>query len=244
VTFSMSRELAAAAVVAALLHVALFVAVEPVSRASAASVAPPPSTWFMESPSGGAGAAAQTARTVWSPVLFSLPSSIMGFSRELQQKDVRTRLTFSQAVKTEQFLKTQPVAHASAETLVSTAQEVAGRVPAAPALPSAEAASDARKTSAPRVYVAPELKERLTGGIVLPPGLNQNTAASWEVRAAVSVSEQGAVRHVFLERPLELPALNQQVLQLLYGLRFKAGPALEGSIELYSPQAAAGTGAE
>ena len=42
---------------------------------------------------------------------------------------------------------------------------------------------------------------------------------------------------MFLEQPLESAPLNQQVLQLLYGLRFKPGAgSVEGSIEIYSPE--------
>ena len=40
---------------------------------------------------------------VWSPVLFSLPSD-MGFSRDLLQEKLHTRLTFKQSDKTESFL--------------------------------------------------------------------------------------------------------------------------------------------
>ena len=92
------------------------------------------------------------------------------------------------------------------------------------------------RTTGTRVVLAPELKTRLVGGIVLPPELNGSVETPWEVHASVSVSEQGSVSHILLEQPLESPERNQQVLRLLYSLRFKAGDPVESGIDIYSPE--------
>jgi hypothetical protein len=168
----------------------------------------------------------------WSPVLFSLPSE-MGFSRELLQDDLRTRLTFNRANATENFLAVDlspqqtgpqilPEKLMLTESIMPTPQPLEGTVLA-------------EKRAARRVYVAPELKDRLVGGVVLPPELNKPLSTSWAVRAEISVSAQGQVRHVLLEEPLESSALNQEVIRLLYGLHFRSAPeSVDGSIEIYS----------
>ena len=104
-------------------------------------------------------------------------------------------------------------------------------------LPSGIFQSEEKRAAARRVNLTAELKERLQGGVVLPPVLNKTGSSPWEIHASVSVSEQGTVKHVFLDQPLDVEGLNQPLLQLLYGLRFKPGEAVEGSIEIYSPEA-------
>ena len=73
------------------------------------------------------------------------------------------------------------------------------------------------------------------------PGTPQD--AAWEVRADITVSSEGVVEHVFLEQPLETAALNQSILRLLHGLRFKPGDnTMVGHIEVYSPGTGSGEG--
>jgi hypothetical protein len=192
-----------------------------------------PETYFMARKGKQLPDTGSNARTVWSPVMFSLPSD-MGFSRDLLQQDVRTRLTFSQQTESEQFLEVDPAARLADERIARQELMLTAGTAAAPGLPDALLQAEERRPAAPRVYVAPELKERLLGGIVLPPELNKEVATPWQARALVSVSEQGTVQHVFLEQPLDTALLNQKVLQLLYSLRFKSGKITDGSIEIYS----------
>lgn len=173
-------------------------------------------------------------RMVQSPVIFSLPS-VMGFSRDLLVQKARTRLVLSQPKQTEEFLPVDPLEAVAVrisreKLMVSTAGRDEPRVP------GAFIARPQSRPAARRVFMVPALKDRLIGGVVLPAALNLTSAKPWEVHASVSVGESGAVTHVFLDEPLESPALNQQVMQLLHGLRFKAGPAVDGSIEIYSPE--------
>jgi hypothetical protein len=230
--------------VAVLLHLLLFSAVRPSIRSGLAGTLVPPETHYLARATEPHPATGSNIRTLWSPVLFSLPSE-MGFSRELLHENLRTRLTFTQQVEPESFLDVAAVSRGmevriNPQELMLTAE--ASRLPV---LPQDVDRTPLKRPASRRVYVAPELKERLVGGIVLPPELNREVESAWQVRAAVSISEQGAVRHVFLDQPLESAELNQQVLQLLYGLRFRSGSRpVEGGIEIYSPETMADGGAD
>ena len=80
---------------------------------------------------------------------------------------------------------------------------------------------------------------------MLPPELNQPKVTAWEVRADVSVTEEGFVRHVFLTKPLDEAPLNQSVIRLLHGLHFRPGKEpTEGRIEIYSPETSPAKGGE
>jgi hypothetical protein len=166
-----------------------------------------------------------------------LPSE-MGFSRDLLLDDLRTRLTFSQQAESENFLEVDPVSRDADALVIPQKLMLTAGVGSGPQVPADTFPVLKKGPSAPRVYVAPELQERLLGGVVLPPELNKATATPWEVRADVSITKQGSVGHVFLEAPLESSKLNHEVIRLLYGLRFKSadGP-VEGSIEIYSAEA-------
>jgi len=218
------------------LHLLLFVAVEP-SRGNVSNQRmDPPRTRYLLASAGDAANAEADVRTVRSPVIFSLPSA-MGFSQELLSNEVRTKLSFLQMVKTEHFLEDESVPQYFGERLAPLELMISGREKG-PALPAVEISPPSKATT--RVVLAPELKSRLVGGIVLPPELNGAVKKPWEVHASISVSEQGAVRHILLEQPLESPERNQQVLRLLYGLRFKAGEPIESGIDIYSPEADGG----
>jgi hypothetical protein len=219
-------------------HLVLFVAVEP-SRGNAADhPAPPPRTRYLLASTGDAANAESDVRTVRSPVVFSLPST-MGFSQELLNNDVRTKLSFLQPVKTEHFFEDETAPHYFGERLAPLELMISGRVKD-PSLPVAVVDIDPPRLIATRVVLASELKVRLVGGIVLPPELNRSVETPWEVHASISISEQGAVRHILLEQPLASPERNQQVLRLLYSLRFKAGEPTESAINIYSPEADGG----
>lgn len=228
------RGIFAAAFFAVLLHVALFVLIRPATSNGLSGTPVAPNTSYLARgdgrsvPMGGVD-----VRVMASPVLFSLPSS-MGFSRELLTQDVRTPLIFSQPVESEQFLEVGLVrknAELDARQLMLTTQ-----VPRSPELPEDVFQTSEKRLAARRVTLAPELKERMVGGVVLPPELNQEVSKAWGVRAQISVSEQGKVRHVFLDEPLESAPMNMRILQLLHSLKFNAGEPVDGMVEIYSPE--------
>lgn len=232
------KEWIMAATAAFSFHLLLFFSAVP-SRGSVSSrPAAPPRTWYLHASSGDAAGDERAIHAVRSPVMFSLPSA-MGFSKELLNHDVLTKLSFLQSIKTEHFLEDEIVSQHSGGQLVPVELMVSGREKE-PSLPVAGVDIGPARMVATRVVLAPELKSRLVGGIVLPPELNRTVETPWEVHASISVSEQGAVRHILLEQPLDSPERNQQVLRLLYGLRFKAGEPVESSIDIYSPEAEGG----
>ncbi len=243
-THAPDRELGSVIALAVGLHLLFFVVV----RSKAADVAafypvPPATRYLTKSGNTPSTAFGSEVRTVNSPVVFSFPSGV-GFSRELMKQDVRTRLTFSQQKQTERFLESDPFANHFREQLVPEQFMLSASEGIAPRLPVDAAFDLGKGPSARRVTIAPELRNRLVGGVVLPAALNQETTRPWEVRASVSVSNAGAVQHVFLDEPLGSASLNQEVLQLLYGLRFSPGSSIEGSIEIYSPEALVNEGVE
>jgi len=228
---------------AVMMHLLLFMAIRPANGNGLAGAWVPPETHYRANPSGPAPAPGSDVRTVWSPVLFSLPSK-MGFSRDLLQDNLRTKLTFTQPAEAESFLE---INLASRNTGVQVAPQelmlTAGES-AAPRPPSGAFQPLENRPASRRVYMAPELKERLVGGVVLPPELNKMGDSVWAIRADVRISKEGAVRHVFLEHPQEATQLNQSIIQTLHGLRFKPGAApVEGCIEIYSPETIPGEGA-
>ncbi|HEY5652967.1 MAG TPA: hypothetical protein VIR63_01185 [Pontiella sp.] len=173
-------------------------------------------------------------RIVRSPAAFSLPSE-MGFSHALAEMDVVTPLrTFSRPKQATSFLEVTPSIF-SQEKVFSSDGFLFGVGTYQPALPNYLHSGEARP-SARRISMTPELRERLVGGVVLPSELNQESENPWEVRAMVSISEQGVVEHVLLEDPLDESVMNQKVLLLLYNLRFRQGVAVEGEVEIYSPE--------
>jgi hypothetical protein len=239
-TLAAGRGLLLASALAVALHGLLFLAVRPGLNGGRVGGMPvAPQTSYLPRAPGKLPMAGNEVRILGSPVLFSLPSG-MGFSRALMQQDVATRLdTLSRPQESEQFLAIDTAARDTARQLVTPDLLLSSGKGGAPALPEGIFPASENRPSARRVTIVPELKERLIGGIVLPPALNQEVPQGWEVSASMSVSELGTVEHVFLNRPLEPAALNQQVLQLLYGLRFKPGAAVDGSIEIYSPETTA-----
>ena len=225
--------------VAITMHLLLFLIVHPVNGNGLAGARVPPETYYRVGSSEGDTSG--SIRSIWSPVLFSLPSKV-GFSQDLLNERPRTSLTFRQPNDKERFLDVTGTPHdAKAEVDPAKLLVVSGGLGTLRPPPSAAPISTVSKPAPRRVYIAPELKERLMGGIVLPPELNRRGAddAAWEVRADLRVSEQGILEHVLLEQPLEDESLNRSVLRLLHSLRFKAGDqSVDGRIEIYSPEAA------
>lgn len=238
-----SRFLELAICLAAMLHLWLFMGFSPLQRDSLTGAPVPPETSYTARSSESRPMEEGDVRMVWSPVLFSLPSE-MGFSRDLLQEKLHSRLTFRQPDEPESFLAVRPAPRRRGayinpgQLMVTTRRQKTLRPP------STSGAEPIRPPEARRVFIDPELKTRLVGGIVLPPELNQVTDPSWEVHADISISKQGDVRHVFLEQPLEAAAQNLAVIRMLRGLRFNPGTApIEGRIEIYSARSGPGEGA-
>jgi hypothetical protein len=228
---------------AVMMHLFLFLAVRSPGPASLPGVLVPPETHYMGSPSDRSTFSGVDARTVWSPVMFSFPSEL-GFSRELLEDDLRTRLTFSKANASENFLEVDVVSGEGDVQIDPQELMITKSVSSYQLTPETFTPLQERP-SANRIYVAPELKDRLIGGVVLPPVLNKVPAEAWEVHADVSISKQGQVKHVLLEQPLESAGLNQDVIRLLYGLHFQsAEQPVEGRIDIYSPRTDSTLGVE
>jgi len=229
------RILKLAAGIAVGLHMALFILIRPAEGDGLKGLPVAPQTHYLAKASNTLPINETDARVIWSPLLFSQPSE-MGFSRELLRENLQTRLTISRPAESECFLDPIPSsALNSPKKLLAQSQTITPlRLP-----PDLTPSTPAQPPSARRVYVAPELRERLAGKIVLPAALNKEVKTPWEIHAEISISKEGTIRHVFLDRPLKPAALNQSVIQLLHGLRFKPGAEpIEGSVEIYSPKVA------
>lgn len=215
-------------------HAALFFTVQPRQGDVLAGGMPvPPRTFFMTMGGEDLPMAGTPVRTIISPVLFSLPSSI-GFSRVLYDQKIQTPRFTPNPGAPEKFLEAHPVSPGmkiEPKKLMLTSI-MAG----APNVPDYIYGADIQRPSSRRVTLAPVLKERLVGGIVLSPALNQDVASAWEVSAQLRVSHEGIVEQVFVNNPLESPELNMEILKLLYGLQFNAGEPVDGVVEIYSPE--------
>ncbi|MBN2704228.1 MAG: hypothetical protein JXR23_08455 [Pontiellaceae bacterium] len=177
-----------------------------------------------------------------SPVHFSLPTS-MGFSRFLKMKRAEARTFFVPQVEpAETFLDmelpVQPIR--SAEDFHKLQVLRADRSLVVPPINTVSTGM-----VFPKCFLMDDvLQDRLAADPVLPEEFNQPVEKAWEILATVQVTESGRVEHVFLEHPLENAALNQKILQFLYGLRFKPGASIEAKARIYSPEATLLEGAE
>lgn len=215
-----------------MLHLALFALVRPAPGERLSETRIPPDTHYLTTPP----TQSTDARLIWSPLLFSLPSK-MGFSYDLLQKKPRSPSPDLAPVELGNFLEVHLSTRDTERQIVPQELMLTTFGSPAPKLPAVKKNSNDPSPAARRVYVAPQLKQRLVGGIVLPPELNKTTDTAWEALASINVSGQGTVQHVFLDHPLESTEINSQILRLLYGLRFKPGKdSLDGRIEIYSSQ--------
>lgn len=230
------RALELAAALAVILHLVLFVAVRPSPAKELSGESAPPDTYYLAKAGSKLSVNETDPRKVWSPLLFSLPSE-QGFSNDSLSKMPRSPTFDLTPSGLGHFLELGAPTRTTGVQILPQTFMLTAVEKIAPQLPASEFQPEGKLLSARRVYVAPELKERLVGGIILPPELNKEVDEAWEVHASISISEEGEVRHVFLDHPLEPPQLNRQVQRLLRSLRFKPGvSAVEGRIEIYSPE--------
>lgn len=219
-----------------LLHLALFAVVRPAPAKGLAGVLVPPRTHYLAKAPCTLPINETDARLVWSPLLFSLPSE-KGFSSDSLQKTPHSPTIGLPPTEMGSFLNLDDSTRNVGVQVIPQELMLTAAQNHTPKLPASEFKPLGKQPSARRVYVAPELKARLVGGIILPPELNKEAEMAWEVHASISISEAGEVRHVFLDQPLESIELNHQVQRLLRSLRFKAGASpVDGRIEIYSPE--------
>lgn len=218
---------------AAGLHAVLFLPVRPLVDPEGGIRMEVPVTHYLAGGHAAFPMSGPGVRTVSSPVLFSLPSS-MGFSRGFLGERIQTPRFDPGSGKPERFLDAPGMRRGNG--LNSSDLMLTTRIGSEPGIPDDVYSAAADKPAGRRVSIAPELKSRVVGGVVLPAELNQEVAKPWAVRAEVSISEQGVVQHVFLEEPLDSAPLNQSILKMLHGLNFSAGEQVEGIVEIYSPE--------
>lgn len=215
------------------LHAILFLVITSSTGSGLTGHPVAPKTSYLASGYGKFPMAGTDIRTLSSPVLFSLPSS-MGFSRDFLSERIESQRFEPGSAQSERFLNA-PLVQGSSD-LDSNELMLSSQIGSEPRVPDDIYGGESKKPSARRVTLAPELKSRVVGGVVLPSELNQEVSKAWEARAEVSVSEDGVVQHVFLQQPLESPELNQSILRLLRGLQFSPGDKVEGTVEIYSPE--------
>jgi hypothetical protein len=229
------RTLELGLLLAFMMHLLLFLMVRSPNQDSLVGLRVPPDTRYLGTSFSKGIQVGGNARTVWSPILFSLPSN-MGFSRAILEERPKLSQTLSgPQVDSEPFLDVTFASKDAGMQIFPQELMVTTESISSPPLPEVSNLEASSILAAPRVYVDPGLKDRLAGGIVLPLVLNQPTRIPWEVHADISISKDGQVRHVLLDQPLESEKLNQVVIRLLHGLHFKSAdrPA-EGRIEIYS----------
>jgi len=240
VTLAPSRGMLLASAVALLMHLLLFAVARPSEGLERQQVLVVPKTFYGEQ-SPRQNETGDMVRRVKSPVIFSLPSP-MGFSRSLTENDVQTRKMFmQQPIRSEHFLETEAYTQNPADR-IQPERLMVSAAHRDPGLPVAEVSESTSFPSFRRVTMSPILRERLIGGIVLPAEMNKTFDKPWTVHAWISISDQGAVEHVFLDQPIEPASLNQEIIHLLFSLRFKPGRAINGDIDVFSPESVVNTG--
>ena len=168
-------------------------------------------------------------RVVQSPLLFAFPSTA-GYSAEMDSSTTRTELRFAKTVQREYFLETGYAAE-SGNPLVVLGDFVEQEIPI---------------MEEPAYALTWEFHEDQT--VVMSDNLQRRWVTSsfdssdeiegsFFVRAQIEVSEQGWVKHLFVESPIENGVWNQAVVRALYAMQFEAGSRESGWVEVRSRSA-------
>lgn len=213
---------------AIVLHLCLFVLTS--SAPQKKSTPLPPHTQYIAS--SKENNTLSNARVLWSPVLFSLPSTL-GFSQKLLQQKMKSPKTDFQQTDIESFLPIDPTTkNRNEKTDIRSLMISTQPIPLQPPL----AIKSTPRPLSPRFNLTPTLKNRMTGELILPLALNQPAETPWEINAEITVSPDGKVQHVLLDHPLESAILSQSVIYVLQDLQFKKSEqTTEGFIHIYSP---------
>lgn len=214
----------AAAAAAAVAWLALFPLLwPPAPRPRPVPPAPVRPVVFLPAPAAGPASPDGRAdsRTVWSPVLFSLPSAA-GFSRAPSHAgELKPPLDLPEDRLP--VLEREVVPVTNLPTVLS-----ATRTPEPPR-PGARAAVPAEPPLPP-----PPSVEKIAGVAELPPDAtlpipaDRRGTKAWEAEAVVEFDASGLVRHVFVEQSDAGPALTAELARGLYRWRLApGGPAGE-----------------
>ena len=165
-------------------------------------------------------------REVQSPLLFAFPSTA-GYSAEMDSSVTRTELRFAKTVQREYFLDTG-YAGEPEDSLVVLSDFVEQGIPV---IEEPAYALRWESHNDQSVVFSDNLQRRwMTSSFDLP----EEIEGSFFVHAQIEVSEQGRVKHLFVESPIENEVWNQAVVCALYALQFEAGLRESGWVEARS----------
>lgn len=225
--------------IALLFHLLLFVSMqltEPAEQTPFVERLSPPTTFYASASTMPISSSGYDVRSVWSPVLFALPTK-MGFSSELRRQNLGIQLSEPEQVKAEKFLDAVLPAHPADTPVDFSRPPLVQPRRNGPALPPVKSRG-ATFPEPQRIHLASGLAARLAGEITLPPSLQKGSEQPWQVDAEIHVSESGLVEHAFLRMRADSVELNDQVLRFIYGLRFSpAQSATDGDITISSLKA-------
>lgn len=185
-----------------------------------------PALSFLPGPAGlhdGADSGGE-ARTVWSPVLFALPSAV-GFSRPMLQQELDLRPPLDPPSKSVMFLKRAESSAAAAATPgTPLADLVAQALQGAGVLPESSPAFSILPHTPSHGLVDIELSPSLKGAEPreLPRLEVRRLPANkpWEAVAYVVISASGEMERVLLEEPTPSARWNDLLVRALWQLRF------------------------
>ena len=168
-------------------------------------------------------------REVQSPLLFAFPSTA-GYSAEMDSSTTRTELRFAKTVQREYFLETGYAAEPGNPLDVlgdSVEQEI-------PIMEEPAYALRWGFHEGQTVVMSDNLQRRW---VTSSFDSSDEIEGSFFIRAQIEVSEQGRVKHLFVESPIENGVWNQAVVRALYAMQFEAGSREPGWVEARSRSA-------
>jgi hypothetical protein len=180
------------------------------------------------------GATAE-ARMLWSPVLFSLPTSL-GFSRDALTNEVRMRPPLGQYGGFTNFLERTTHDAPVLEPLPSAdLRQAAAGTPEVVAMPDSESPAfdlvSASTSALFQVMLLDGLAGRRFAEARLPVHPWVNGAKPWEAVAYLELDGGGRVVHAFIENPSPSETLNARLAQVLRGWRLaEPGSADSGRV--------------
>jgi len=163
-------------------------------------------------------------REVESPLVFALPTR-EGYSEVLMEMPVEAELSFARSVQRTRFLN-QSV-HFFNEPVDYTRQSDVSYLLGSLDEPEYKVLWSEKQTE--RLLLSDDLGLRIDVNKIVWPDVEETEHV--ELRAELEVSAWGRVQHLFIEKPLQDSALNQQLVRFLYGLRFEPGSVALGHVE-------------
>ena len=165
-------------------------------------------------------------REVQSPLLFAFPSTA-GYSAEMDSSMTRTELRFAKTVQREYFLEAgYAVEPGNPLDVLDDFVEQGIPVIEEPAYALRWEFHEDQT-----VVMSDNLQRRWVTSSFDSP---EEIEGSFFVRAQIEVSENGRVKHLFVESPIENRVWNQAVVRALYAMQFEAGSRESGWVEARS----------